>query len=172
MQDIMFATMLYVAMICFVCCLRYQPDCATTVETATAYRLTDESQQTDINQGSTAQPELLPEPVNILVETEASSHTAVTRYIKEASEGGDSQPISSVTGQDSLHIVLDPSKLTLRQCRAVIREINKGLARQDRIRQKINGKDAPADWLRSQIVRYLEAHPSIAMAVEELLKVG
>ncbi len=33
-------------------------------------------------------------------------------------------------------------------------------------------KDAPADWLRSQIVRYLEAHPSIAIAVEELLKVG
>lgn len=49
---------------------------------------------------------------------------------------------------------LNPSKLTVRQSRAVIREINKGLPKQDRIRQKINGKDAPADWLRSQIARY------------------
>jgi hypothetical protein len=69
-----------------------------------------------------------------------------------------------------LNIVVNPSKLTLRQCRAVIREINKGLPKLDRIRQKINGKDAPADWLRGQIARYLEVHPSLAMAVEEVLK--
>jgi hypothetical protein len=50
----------------------------------------------------------------------------------------------------------------------VIREINKGLPKQDRIRQKINGKDAPADWLRGQIARYLETHPTQAMAMEEI----
>jgi len=49
----------------------------------------------------------------------------------------------------------------------VIREINKGLAKQDRIRQKINGKDAPVKWLRGQIACYLEAHPDFIMAVEE-----
>jgi hypothetical protein len=54
----------------------------------------------------------------------------------------------------------------------VIREINKGLPKQDRIRQKINGKDAPADWLRGQIARYLETHPDETMAMEEILKAG
>ena len=49
----------------------------------------------------------------------------------------------------------------------MIREINKGLAKQDRIRQKINGKDAPVKWLRGQIACYLEAHPDFIMAVEE-----
>jgi hypothetical protein len=64
----------------------------------------------------------------------------------------------------------DTSKLTLRQCRAVIREINKGLPKVDRIRQKINGKDAPTDWLRGQIARYLEIHPTRANSVAEVLK--
>jgi hypothetical protein len=54
----------------------------------------------------------------------------------------------------------------------VIRFINQGLPKQDRIRQKINGKDAPTNWLRSQIARYLEAHPTFAMAFEEVLKAG
>jgi hypothetical protein len=115
-------------------------------------------------------PKAVREATNPLIETEASSQSSVALYIKDVSE--DSQPTSLSTGQNSLHIVFDPSKLTLRQCRAVIREINKSLPKLDRIRQKINGLDAPADWLRSQIVRYLEAHPSIAIAVEELLKVG
>jgi hypothetical protein len=181
MQDIMFATVLYVAMICFICCLRYQPSYAFTVATDTADLPTDEPQPADINQVSTSEPEKKPEAAmpkavreatNAFMETETNSHLPVTQYIEEASEAEDSQLTSLSTSQDSLHIVLDPSKLTLRQCRAVIRQINKSLPKQDRIRQKINGKDAPADWLRSQIVRYLEAHPSIAIAVEELLKVG
>jgi len=52
----------------------------------------------------------------------------------------------------------------------VIREINLSIPRADRIRQKINGKDAPADWLRGQIARYLEAHPTFVMTMEEVLK--
>lgn len=172
MEDMMFATVLYVGMICFVCCLRYQPNCAATVEVATTYQVTDESQPTNISQGSTAQPEQKSELANIIVEAEASSRIAVTPHIKDGSEARETQPTSLSTGHDSLHIVLDPSKLTLRQCRAVIREINKGLAKQDRIRQKINGKDAPADWLRGQIARYLEIHADEAMAMEEILKVG
>jgi hypothetical protein len=52
----------------------------------------------------------------------------------------------------------------------VIREINKGLPKEERIRQKINGKDAPTDWLRGQIARYLEAQPATAMANDVVLK--
>lgn len=47
-------------------------------------------------------------------------------------------------------------KLTLRQCRAIIRSLNTTLPKSDRIRLKINGKDAPTSWLRSQIRKYLE----------------
>jgi hypothetical protein len=149
MQDFIFATFLYVAMICFVCCLRYQPSYIYSVATKT-----DEPQPASINQIPKTEPERKPEAPNALIETEAH----------------DSQPKSLSTDYSSQLTVLDPSKLTLRQCRAVIREINKGLPKQDRIRQKINGKDAPADWLRGQIARYLETHPDEVMAMEKVLK--
>jgi hypothetical protein len=166
MQDIIFATMLYVAMICFVCCLRYQPTSTATVATNSSDLPTDESQPADINQVFTTQPEMKPEAENAVIETETSLQLPVTDSIKDASEAGDSQSTSLSIGHSSLNTVLDPSKLTLRQCRAVIREINKGLPKVDRIRQKINGKDAPADWLRSQIGRHLEAHPTTAITLE------
>jgi len=168
MQDIMFATFLYAAIICFVCCLRYQPSCAVKIATKTANLPTDEPQPADINQVSTTEPEQKPEPTNTLIETEASLQLPVTPYIKDVSEAKDSQPTSLSSDHSSENIVLDPSKLTLRQCRAVIREINKGLPKVDRIRQKINGKDAPADWLRSQIARHLETHPAPAITLEQV----
>jgi hypothetical protein len=170
MQDTMFATVLYIAMICFVCCLRYQPSSATTVTTDTTDLPTEEPQPVNINSALTHEPEKKSEAADALIETEINFQLPVAQYIKETSEPEDSQQTSLSTGHDSLNIVVNPSKLTLRQCRAVIREINKGLPKLDRIRQKINGKDAPADWLRGQIARYLEVHPSLAMAVEEVLK--
>jgi hypothetical protein len=65
--------------------------------------------------------------------------------IIEPVEAVEKEPLREVTTQDT-------SKLTLRQCRAVIREINKGLPKEERIRQKINGKDAPTDWLRVRLL--------------------
>ncbi|HEY9650718.1 MAG TPA: hypothetical protein V6C95_08650 [Coleofasciculaceae cyanobacterium] len=171
MQDFLFATFLYAAIFCFVCCLRYQPSCAVKIATDTANLPTDEPQPADINQVSTTEPEQNLEPTNALIGTETSLQLPMTPYIKDVSEALDSQPTSLSTHHSSENIVLEPSKLTLRQCRAVIREINKGLPKQHRIRQKINGKDAPADWLRSQIARYLETHPTSAMTLEVVLKV-
>lgn len=179
MLDFLFATFLYAAMICFVCCLRYQPSCAATIPTDTANLPAEEPQPADINKALTNEPEKKTEAGNAVIETEINSQSPVGQSIKEASEAGDSQPTSlstdhsgsaELTVEASENIVLDPSKLTLRQCRAVIREINKGLPKLDRIRQKINGKDAPADWLRSQIARYLETHPTSAMTLEVVLK--
>jgi len=147
MQDIIFATFLYAAMICFVCCLRYQPSCAKTVATDITDLPTEEPQQADINPAHTRVLEQKLEPAQVI------------------------DPVVNVESERLLAVgTLDPSKLTLRQCRAVIREINTGLPKEDRIRQKINGKDAPADWLRGQITRYLETHPTKVMAVEEVLK--
>ena len=164
MEDIIFATFLYAAIFCFVCCLRYQPSCTATVVTNTADLQADTPQPSDMNQSLTHEPEQNAEPANALIATETNSQLPVTQHLLDVSE--DSQPTSLSTGQSSLDTVLDPSKLTLRQCRAVIREINKGLPKQDRIRQKINGKDAPADWLRSQIARHLETHPATAITFE------
>jgi hypothetical protein len=171
MQDIMFATVLYVAMICFVCYLRYQPTSTATVATNSTDLPTDEPQPADINQVFTTQPEMKPEAENAVIETETSLQLPVTDSIKDASEAGDSQSTSLCIGHSSLNTVLDPSKLTLRQCRAVIREINKGLPKQDRIRQKINGKDAPTDWLRVQIAHHLEVQPASSLTLLEVLKV-
>ena len=156
MQDFLFATVLYAAMICFVCCLRYQSSCATTVTTDFVSLATDEPQRTDINSATT--DELLPK----LEFAPALVEDTLVQVI---------EPVVDADSQRLLKVgTLDPSTLTLRQCRAVIREINQGLPKEDRIRQKINGKDAPTDWLRGQIARYLEIHPAKANAVVELLQ--
>jgi hypothetical protein len=170
MQDFLFATVLYAAMICFVCCLRYQPSCAKSVERTTQELPTDEQNQADINPAYTRVLEPSLEPAHTLLETVTSLQLPVTQCMKDEEEAEDSSPTSLSTGHSELSTVLDPSTLTLRQCRAVIREINKGLPKQDRIRQKINGLDAPADWLRSQIARQLEAQPATAIALEVVLK--
>jgi hypothetical protein len=169
MQDIMFATFLYVAIICFVCCLRYQPSCAVKIATKTANFPTSEPQPTSLNQVSTTEPEQKPEPGNALIEesltvSDGSYKPAqINEPVVETVEAVESELVKAVGA-------LNPSKLTVRQCRAVIREINKGLPKLQRIRQKINGLDAPVDWLRVQIARHLEAQPASAMALEIVLK--
>jgi hypothetical protein len=162
MHDYIFATFLYVAMFCLICCLRYQPNHTGTIAN-------NEPQPADMNQVFTTESEQKAEPTKGLIEdalTVPDYWDEPTKIIEpETVKTVESEPLKTAS-------TLNYEKLTLRQCRAVIREINLGLPELDRIRQKINGKDAPADWLRSQIVCYLEAHPSIAIAVEELLKVG
>jgi len=149
MQDFFFATFVYVAMICFVCYLRYQPSLATTVATDIADLPTDEPQQVDINPAPIAEPEQKLEPTHALIEDTLVSSTLWSKPTQVT------EPVVSVDSQRLLDVgTQDTSKLTLRQCRAVIREINKSLPKEDRIRQKINGKDAPINWLRSQIARY------------------
>lgn len=62
-------------------------------------------------------------------------------------------------------------KLTLRQCRAVIRSLNATLPKSDRIRLKINGKDAPTSWLRSQIRKHLEdKQEQIVPIIDQILQ--
>jgi hypothetical protein len=128
-------------------------NCAVKIATKTANLPKEEPQPASLNQVSTTEPEQKPESANALIEeTLAASDgpykTAQSEEpVVETLKAVESEPVKSVG-------TLDPSKLTLRQCRAVIREINKGLPKVDRIRQKINGKDAPADWLRSQIARH------------------
>jgi hypothetical protein len=171
MLDFIFATFLYAAMICFVCCLRYQPSCAATIPTDTANLAADEPQPTDINQVFTTESEMKPESTNALIEEVLVDENC--SYKPAQSEEPVVEAVAAVESKSVKAVgTLNHSKLTLRQCRAVIREINKGLPKLGRIRQKINGKDAPADWLRTQIARYLEAHPTFAITVEELLNVG
>lgn len=168
MQDVLFATFLYSAIVCFICCLRYQPSCAKTAERTTQELPTDEPNQAGINPAHTREIEQKLEPAHTRLLTETSLHEPVTQCMKDEEEAVLSEPTSLVTGHSSMNTVLNPLTLTLRQCRAVIREINKGLPKEDRIRQKINGKDAPIDWLRIQIARQLEAQPGTAITLEEV----
>jgi hypothetical protein len=167
MQDFFFATFLYSAILSFVCCLRYQPKCAKAVERTTQELPTEEPQQADIDQALTDEIEQKLEPAHALIEDtlaavdEWDESAQIIEQVAETVEEVESFSIQEVA-------TLDPRTLTLRQCRAVIREINKGLPKEDRIRQKINGKDAPTDWLRVQIARQLEAQPASAMVLEEV----
>lgn len=171
MFDLMFATFLYAAMICFVCCLRYQPSCAVKIATDTANLPASKPQPSDINQASTSFPEQNPEAANGLIEEVLAASD--DPYKAAQSEKPVVETLKAVESESVKAVgTLNPSKLTVRQCRAVIREINKGLPKQNWIRQKINGKDAPADCLRGQIARYLETHPALAIAMEEMLKAG
>jgi hypothetical protein len=169
MQDVLFATFLYSAILSFVCCLRYQPSCAKTAERTTQELPTDEQNQADINPVHTLELSPKLEPDSALIEETLGAKDGfyepaqIKDQVLEAVEAVEKEPLREVTTQDT-------SKLTLRQCRAVIREINKGLPKEDRIRQKINGKDAPADWLLLQIARHLEAQPATAIALEVVLK--
>jgi hypothetical protein len=162
MQDALFATFLYIAMFCFVCCLRYPANTTGTIAT-----INNELQPADMNQVSITESEQKAEPTNGLIEdalTTPDHWEEPTKVIEpETVEAAEPEPLRTVS-------TLNFEKLTLRQCRAVIREINKGLPKADRIRQKINGKDAPVGWLRGQITRYLETHPAAVMAMEEVLK--
>jgi hypothetical protein len=64
-------------------------------------------------------------------------------------------------------------QLTLRQCRAVIRSINSTLPKNERIRLKLNNKDAPASVLREQIKNHLNNRlQQVEPALEEILKVS
>ena len=148
MQDVLFATFLYSAILSFVCCLPYQPICAKSVATDTTNLPTEELQQADINPAPTGEIEQKLEPDSALIEETLAAKDGFYEpaQIIEPVEAVEKEPLREVTTQDT-------SKLTLRQCRAVIREINKGLPKEERIRQKINGKDAPTDWLRGQIAR-------------------
>jgi len=166
MQDFFFATFLYSVILSLVCYLRYQPNCAKAVERTTQELLTEEQNQADIDQALTLEIEQKLEPAQALIEDtlaavdEWDEPTQIIEQVAETVEEVESFSIQEVA-------TFDPLTLTLRQCRAVIREINKGLAKEDRIRQKINGKDAPTDWLRVQIARQLEAQSASVMALEE-----
>jgi len=165
MQDVLLATFLYSAILSFVCCLRYQSGCAKTAERTTQELPTDEQNQADINPATTLELSPKLEPDSALIEETLAAKDSfyepaqIIEPVLEAVEAVEKEPLREVTTQDT-------SKLTLRQCRAVIREINKGLPKQDRIRQKINGKDAPVDWLLLQIARHLEEKPVTAIALE------
>ncbi|MEG4243634.1 hypothetical protein QUA51_13095 [Microcoleus sp. Pol10_D6] len=75
---------------------------------------------------------------------------------------------------DTLNLpFIQVDSLTLRQCRTVIRALNSTLSKSDSIRLKLNKKDAPTDWLKTQIKKQLENQPQqVSLIIEDVLKVG
>lgn len=66
---------------------------------------------------------------------------------------------------------LQVDRLSLRQCRTVIRALNSTLPRSDRIRLKLNKKDVPVASLKFQIKKHFEHRPQqVVSLMEQILK--
>jgi hypothetical protein len=84
MFDFLFATFLYSAIFCFVCCLRYQPNGAVKMATDMPHLPKDEPQPASLNQVSTTEPEQKPESANALIEQEAGVQGAGGKDVRRA----------------------------------------------------------------------------------------
>jgi hypothetical protein len=103
---------------------------------------------------SSSAPVFVSEP-----ETEVSE--ALTEIEKENKKQGSVYVASVESSVEVQSTSLDVDSLSLRELRQVIRALNEGLAKNDpqRIRQKVNKKDAPLDWLKSQVKTRLKEEP-------------
>ncbi len=150
MQDVLFATVLFVAYFSFVCCLLSertsvksplpaQPQseevaCSTLVE-----NLWDDQ---PITMASALGAEVDPKPER---EIEMSDERYQEPTLEELLEG------------------IDLDSLQLRPARKICGRLG--------IQQKVNGKDAPLSWLRSQIKSRLSEKPTeVAPIIQEILK--
>ena len=150
MQDILFATFLFVAYFCFTCCFFYSPNSASGQITASSE--TDQSPPTDEAENLT-QDLWVDEPITI-VEPEADPQPPLEI---EMSDEQHQEPIL-----DELLEGIDVDSLQLRPARKICGRLG--------IQQKVNGKDAPLSWLRSQIKSRLSEKPNeVVLIIHEVL---
>jgi hypothetical protein len=72
---------------------------------------------------------------------------------------------------DTLNLpFIQVDRLTLRQCRTVIRALNSTVPRSEHIRLKLNKKDVPVDSLKFQIKKHFEHRPQqVVSLIEQIL---
>jgi hypothetical protein len=150
MQDVLFATVLFVAYFSFVCCLlsertsvksplSAQPQSEEVASSAIVENLWDDQ---PITMASALGTEVDPEPE---VELEMSDKRNPEPTLEELLEG------------------IDLDSLQLRPVRKICGRLG--------IQQKVNGKDAPLSWLRSQIKSRLSEKPTeVGPIIQEVLK--
>ena len=150
MQDFIFATVLFVAYFSFVCCLLGE---RTSVESP----LPAQSQPEEVAKLGIVgdlwddHPITTAEALGVEIdpEQELSSSTLESRNLEPTLE--------------ELLLGTDLDTLQLRPARKICGRLG--------IQQKVNGKDAPLSWLRSQIKSRLSEKPiEVAPIIQEILK--
>lgn len=152
MEDMFFAAFLYLLDFCFVCWLLAPNTPEHPATTRNSPELSLSSLQAafavEPEPDTEADPDKEPEP-----DTKAESDTEA-----EAQSDTDDSLTALLAG-------IEIEKLKLRVARKIASRLG--------IRQKVNGKDQPLAWLRSQIKKRLEEEPqSVSPVIYEVLSVA
>jgi hypothetical protein len=189
MHDTIFATFLYIAVFCFVCCLRHNPSFAATQPSQLAAQPQHQTEPVTDPWFESIKPQHSTITIADMIDEDSA---AVTTFLasafdsepdKEASVEGEVRLSDTPDTQVLSHIVVAPiflngiddidlNKLPLRVCRKIasrLTALNELLA----ISQKVNQKDKPVSQLRAEIKNRLAKDPtSVAPLIVELASSG
>jgi len=142
MQDITFATLLFVAYFCAACCFCYSPRPKNSIPATTKTVPLEPTEAEDL--------------VQDLWEAEESITLAQAL-------SAEFDPANQEPTLEELLCEIDIDSLQLRPARKICSRLG--------IQQKVNGKDAPLSWLRSQIKSRLSEKPTeVAPIIQEVLE--
>jgi len=152
MQDLAFATLLFVAYFCAACCFCYNPK--------NSIPATTESVPLEATEDEEFIEELWEAEEPITLAQALSAEFDPQPVVEEAPESPNQEPKSEELLQG-----IDIDTLQLRPARKICSRLG--------IQQKVNGKDAPLSWLRSQIKSRLSEKPTeVAPIIQEVLEVA
>jgi hypothetical protein len=184
MENIAFATLLFVVYFCSACCFFYNPFASATAATSTSVPVTAAAKSTVT---PVAQP-IAPEPTTIEIavtpqepnqdeeleadpwetaiaddEVPVASTEPVEITAEEPTELEDAPSSQLEPTLEQLLLGIDLDKLQLRPARKIASRLN--------IAQKVGGKDQPLFFLRAQIKKRLSEQPQeVAPVIEEILR--
>ena len=152
MQDIAFATLLFVAYFCAACCFCYSPSPKNSNLTTTESVPLEPTEDEDLVQ-DLWEPE---EPITLA--QALSAEFDPQPVVEETLESPNQEPTLKELLQG-----INIDTLQLRPARKICSRLG--------IQQKVNGKDAPLSWLRSQIKSRLSEKPTeVVPIIQEVLE--
>jgi hypothetical protein len=150
MQDVLFATVLFVAYFSFVCCLLSE-------RTSVKSPLSAQPQSEEVASSAIVE-NLWDDQLITIVEALGAEVDPEQEVELEMSDKRNPEP----TLEERL-LGIDLDSLQLRPARKICGRLG--------IQQKVNGKDAPLSWLRSQIKSRLSEKPTeVVPIIQEVLK--
>jgi hypothetical protein len=142
MESLAFATLLFFAYFCAACCFFYSPSPKNSIPATTESVPLEATEVEDLRQD-------LWEPEESITLTQALS--------------AEFDPANQEPTLEELLCAIDIDSLQLRPARKICGKLG--------IQQKVNGKDAPLCWLRSQIKSRLSEQPTeVVPIIQEVLE--
>jgi hypothetical protein len=176
MHDTIFATFLYIAVFCFVCCLRHNPSFAATQPSQLAAQPQHQTEPVTDPWFESIKPQHSTITIADMIDEDSAAVTMFqasafdSKPNKEAIAEGEVRLSNTPETQVFSHIVpptpldgiddIDLKKLPLRVCRKIasrLTALNESLA----INQKVNQKDKPVSQLRVEIKNRLAKDPTV-----------